>query len=69
MIITCGSCGTKYSVADVALQPNGRRVRCNNCGSSWHQPPPSPPLAPAAPPPRADSAAMAEPPPPLPPRP
>lgn len=68
MIITCGSCGTKYSVAEVALQPNGRRVRCSNCGASWHQPPPSPPLAPA-PQPVRDSAVMAEPPPPLPPRP
>ena len=49
MIISCGSCGTKYSVADAALQPSGRRVRCSNCGASWYQPPPEPPVQPRAP--------------------
>jgi predicted Zn finger-like uncharacterized protein len=40
MILTCPSCGTQYAVKDGAIPEGGRKVRCANCGHSWHQDPP-----------------------------
>lgn len=40
MIIVCPSCTTKYLVADTAIGPAGRTVRCAACKHSWHQAPP-----------------------------
>ena len=38
MIIECPSCGTKYSLAEGAVGPHGRTVRCTTCKESWFQP-------------------------------
>ncbi len=37
MILTCSSCGTRYSVDGSKFPPAGRNVRCAKCGNSWHQ--------------------------------
>jgi predicted Zn finger-like uncharacterized protein len=37
MILTCPACGTQYMVKDGAIPPQGRQVRCANCGHSWRQ--------------------------------
>jgi predicted Zn finger-like uncharacterized protein len=39
MILTCPACGTRYTVKDGAIPPDGRQVRCANCKHSWHQDP------------------------------
>jgi predicted Zn finger-like uncharacterized protein len=38
MILTCTSCGTRYSVDGSKFPTAGRTVRCAKCGHSWHQP-------------------------------
>ena len=38
MILTCPSCGTRYSVDGSKFPAAGRTVRCAKCGHSWHQP-------------------------------
>jgi predicted Zn finger-like uncharacterized protein len=43
MILTCSSCGTRYSVDGSKFPPAGRTVRCAKCGNSWHQAAESPP--------------------------
>jgi predicted Zn finger-like uncharacterized protein len=60
MILTCPSCGTRYSVDGAKFPSQGRTVRCAKCGHSWHQAPeaaPEPEVAQdtpsAAPPPKA----------------
>lgn len=37
MIISCPACSTKFVVDAKKLGPDGRRVRCGNCGHMWHQ--------------------------------
>lgn len=39
MQITCPSCSAKYNVDPAKLGPQGRTVRCTNCGHSWLQKP------------------------------
>ena len=39
MILSCSSCGTRYSVDGSKFPPAGRSVRCAKCGHSWHQAP------------------------------
>ena len=58
MILSCPACQTRFVIDPAALGDSGRKVRCANCGDSWHQapveeedeaPPPKPATAPAAP--------------------
>jgi predicted Zn finger-like uncharacterized protein len=37
MILSCTSCGTRYSVDGAKFPAAGRTVRCAKCGNSWHQ--------------------------------
>lgn len=53
MILVCPSCDSKFKVPDNAIPPEGRKVRCAQCGSAWHATtanelkPPKPKRAPA----------------------
>ena len=40
MIITCPACNTRYLAETSGFEPDGRTVRCTNCGHSWYQEPP-----------------------------
>ena len=42
MIITCPDCATRYDLDVDRFLPNGRSVRCSNCGESWFVPAPEP---------------------------
>jgi predicted Zn finger-like uncharacterized protein len=49
MLLICPECTTRYLVADTAVGPDGRQVRCANCAHSWFAQPPALQDAPAAP--------------------
>lgn len=42
MFIACPACDTNYKLDDLALGPDGRRVRCTTCGNVWRAMPPPP---------------------------
>jgi predicted Zn finger-like uncharacterized protein len=48
MQLTCPHCAATYDVPETAIGPNGRKIRCRACDTSWFQPPVAP--APAPPP-------------------
>jgi predicted Zn finger-like uncharacterized protein len=55
MLLTCPKCAATYDVPDHAIGPNGRKIRCRACETSWQEPPrpsvtPPPPLQPPLPP-------------------
>ena len=73
MQLTCPNCAATYEVPETAIGPNGRKIRCRACETSWVEPPPvarSPldavPIAPIAAP--IPEPVVAEPPAPRPPR-
>jgi predicted Zn finger-like uncharacterized protein len=37
VILVCPSCQTRYLVADTAIGPAGRQVRCAACKHSWFE--------------------------------
>lgn len=39
MRLACPNCAATYDVAESAIGPAGRKVRCRACGTSWFQPP------------------------------
>ena len=39
MILTCPECATSYFVDDGKISPQGRTVRCANCGARWQATP------------------------------
>lgn len=39
MIITCPECAAQYELADNAVGPKGRRVKCTSCAFTWLQAP------------------------------
>ena len=43
MILNCPSCSARFLVDPAMIGPQGRRVRCGNCGHDWEQMPPPPP--------------------------
>lgn len=46
MDITCPNCATLFAVPDGAIGPNGRKLKCSQCGHLWRQMPPSDPSSP-----------------------
>lgn len=41
MILTCPACSTRYTLDPQSLGPDGRKVRCTQCGHVWQQDPPA----------------------------
>lgn len=54
MQLICPSCGAVYDVPDGAIGPNGRKIRCRACDTSWFE-------SARAPPPVADRQKAAAP--------
>lgn len=55
MIITCPSCSVKFSVADAAIPPQGRKLKCSKCEFLWHfKPAKAASAEEAAPPPKGE---------------
>lgn len=42
MFLSCPECGASYKLDELALGPQGRRVRCTNCRHVWRAMPPQP---------------------------
>ena len=65
MQLTCPTCAAVYDVPDDAIGPNGRKIRCRACGSSWQEMPrapvPAKPIAPLDPIPAPVPAPVADP--------
>lgn len=59
MLLTCPKCAATYDVPDNAIGPNGRKIRCRACETSWHEPPRPLPVTP--PPPLQPPPVIAEP--------
>lgn len=36
MILSCPSCATRYTLTEAQLGPQGRKVRCAACKTTWH---------------------------------
>lgn len=57
MLLICPACSTSYRVADTALGPDGRKVKCHKCDHVWWvKPAISGQASPAAPEPAAATA-------------
>ncbi|MCB1563512.1 MAG: zinc-ribbon domain-containing protein [Alphaproteobacteria bacterium] len=39
MILTCPQCETRFLLSALVLAPEGRRVKCSNCGEIWFEKP------------------------------
>ena len=37
MILTCPKCASRFNLLASVLAPEGKRVKCSNCGEVWHQ--------------------------------
>ena len=37
MILTCPKCASRYNLLAEILAPEGKRVKCSNCGETWFQ--------------------------------
>jgi len=59
MQLSCPNCGATYDVPDSAIGPQGRKIRCRACETSWFEPGRTPPMdgLPATPPPVTPIAA------------
>jgi predicted Zn finger-like uncharacterized protein len=53
MQLSCPTCGATYDIPENAIGPNGRKIRCRACDTSWFEPArvavPAPPPEPVAP--------------------
>jgi predicted Zn finger-like uncharacterized protein len=38
MQLSCPNCSAKYEVPETAIGPNGRKIRCRACDTSWFEP-------------------------------
>lgn len=46
MQLTCPNCAATYEVPENAIGPNGRKIRCRACETSWIEPPRAPAQSP-----------------------
>lgn len=52
MQLTCPNCGATYDVPETAIGPNGRKIRCRACDTSWFEAPRTAEATPVPVPPR-----------------